>query len=61
MDLYTLLDRLEKEFFYRLKRKKNWEAAEIEHEFNEATKNILVVTVNRIAKDAKEARERKGS
>ena len=54
MDLYNFLDRLEKEFLYRLRNKKEWKVDEIEYEFNEACKNALVVTVNRIAKDAKD-------
>jgi IS30 family transposase len=54
MDLMTMLDKLEKEFFRRIDTNTVWGKEVIKMEFNEAVRNILVTTYPRVMKDAKE-------
>ena len=52
MDIVTLLDRIEKEFFHRLERKTGWGKLEIQHEYSEAIKNVMITTYSVVIKDA---------
>lgn len=57
MDLNAILDRIEINFFRRLKAKPWWSIPEIKKEFNEAVKDVLILTYSRVLSDAKEAKD----
>jgi hypothetical protein len=52
MDIVTLLDRIEKEFFRRLEKKTGWGKLEIQREYSEAIKNVMITTYAVVMKDA---------
>jgi hypothetical protein len=60
MDMMTLLNRIEKNFFKRIEGKSKqsvadisvWKTEEIKKEFNEAIKEVLVLTYSRVMRDA---------
>lgn len=54
MDLKTLLEKLEKEFFRSLDKKTGWGKEEIKKEFNKAVTNVLILTYSKIKKDVGE-------
>jgi len=53
MDLPAILARIEVNFFDRMKKKPWWSIPEIKKEFNEAIKDVLILTYSRVMKDAK--------
>lgn len=55
MDLMTLLQRVEADFFGRLNKKTGWGKEEVKKEFNEAIKNVLILTYSSVMRDAGEA------
>jgi len=57
MDLLTILDRIEINFFCRLKIKPQWSISEIKKEFGRAMSDVLILTHSRVMKDAKEAKD----
>ena len=56
MDLQMLLGQLEADFFHRLDSRKEMVPllSEVKKDFNEAIKNVLVLSYARIMKDANE-------
>lgn len=57
MDLQQILERIEANFFARINKKTGWGKEEIKKQFNEAIKDVLVLTYSRVMKDAKEAND----
>ncbi len=57
MDLNAILGRIEVNFFRRLKVKPWWSIPEVKKEFNEAVKDVLILTYSRVLKDAKEVKD----
>jgi len=55
MDMQLFLCKLEADFFARIDKNNAWGKLEIKREFNEAIKNTLILTYNRIQKDVKES------
>ena len=54
MDLQTILDKIETDFYIRLLKKPWWSTPEIKDIFNDAVGNVLITTYSRVIKDAKE-------
>ena len=52
MDIVTLLDRIEKNFFYQLDKKTGWGKEEVKKAFSEAVKNVMILTYSQVMKDA---------
>ncbi len=57
MDLITILDRIEIDFFHRLEKNAYWSKDEIKTVFHSALINVLVTTYSRVMKDAREAKD----
>ena len=57
MDLRMILSRIEANFFDRLNKNAYWGEEEVKREFNDAVKDILILTYSRVMKDAKEAKD----
>ena len=57
MDLQAILARIEANFFDRLNKKTSWGKEEVKKAFNEAIKDVLILTYSRVMKDAKEGGE----
>ncbi len=57
MDLQAILLHIEEDFFSRLNKKTGWGKEEVKREFNEAIKNVLILTYSRVMKDTKEAKD----
>lgn len=60
MDLQAVLEKLEADFLRRLNKHDLWGRNEIEMEFNNAVRNVLVTTYSRVMKDAKEKKDGAG-
>lgn len=53
MDLQAILGKVEADFHSRLSKKVLWRVPEIKKEFNDAIENVLIITYNRVIKDAR--------
>ena len=51
MDVMTLLNQIEADFFYRINQKTGWGKEEVKKQFNEAVKNVLLLTYSKVMKD----------
>jgi len=54
MDVMTLLNQIEADFYHRLDQKTGWGKEEVKKQFNEAVKNVLLLTYSKVMKDARE-------
>lgn len=54
MDLQSILARIEANFFDRLNKKTGWGKEEVKKMFNEAIKDVLILTYSRVMLDANE-------
>lgn len=52
MDLKSMLERIEKEFFRSLDKKTGWGKEEVKREFSKAVTNILLLTYSKVMKEA---------
>jgi len=52
MDVMTLLSQIEADFFYRINQKTGWGKEEVKKQFNEAVKNVLLLTYSKVMKDS---------